>query len=335
VLLKHRDEVLAVITYNKEAEESQRKTVELDAAELVADLQEALATAIGVNPEIMPLMISAVESNSRITSDELKAIQIRKPAEPQQSPAPDSNRASPGQQRSLTGMLAGMPTPTPPAAPAASPPLPKNQAHEAAASSSQVPAAHEAQGATAAKPIGTSRQRNPGLPENVGADDPTAHVLSLVLDISDLALLHDCILHVKDMPFGYCMDLPKALEKLGEQTLPDGQVQIRAASWKFLASLSGQLDPQWFTHVSEDISNWTRFAKAGPDVFRQNYVRALRGVTAESGDPAMLLAEVYVMFSQPELGYLTVQLLRAMEQLRLDHPERFVRAVTPDSDLPE
>jgi hypothetical protein len=49
----------------------------------------------------------------------------------------------------------------------------------------------------------------------------------------------------------------------------------------------------------------------------------------------MLLAEVYVMFSQPELGYLTVQLLRAMEQLRLDHPERFVRAVTPDPDLPQ
>lgn len=184
-------------------------------------------------------------------------------------------------------------------------------------------------------PIVSSRQRNPGLPENVGTDDPTAHVLSLVLDISDLALLHDCILHVKDMPFGYCMDLPKTLEQVGDQVLPDGQVQIRAASWKFLASLSGQLDPQWFTHVSEDISNWTRFAKAGPDVFRQNYVRALRGVTADSGDPAMLLAEVYVMFSQPELGYLTVQLLRAMEQLRLDHPERFVRAVTPDPDLPQ
>lgn len=184
-------------------------------------------------------------------------------------------------------------------------------------------------------PIVSSLQRNPGLPENVGTDDPTAHVLSLVLDISDLALLHDCILHVKDMPFGYCMDLPKNLEQMGDEALPDGQVQIRAASWKFLASLSGQLDPQWFTHVSEDISNWTRFAKAGPDVFRQNYVRALRGVTADSGDPAMLLAEVYVMFSQTELGYLTVQLLRAMEQLRLDHPERFVRAVTPDPDLPQ
>ena len=326
VLLKHRDQVLATITYNKEAEESQRKPVELDAADFVADLHEALAMAVGVTPEIMPLMISAVESNSRITSEELKAIQIRKPIEPKQPPALNASNAnaSQGQQRLLTGMLAGVPP-----APAA-PPIPPTNQTPAARSASQASMGQEDQSV----PIVSSRQRNPGLPENVGTDDPTAHVLSLVLDISDLALLHDCILHVKDMPFGYCMDLPKNLEQMGDEALPDGQVQIRAASWKFLASLSGQLDPQWFTHVSEDISNWTRFAKAGPDVFRQNYVRALRGVTADSGDPAMLLAEVYVMFSQTELGYLTVQLLRAMEQLRLDHPERFVRAVTPDPDLP-
>lgn len=327
VLLKHRDQVLATITYNKEAEESQRKPVELDAADLVADLHEALAMAVGVTPEIMPLMISAVESNSRITSEELKAIQIRKPVEPKQPPAPNVSNAnaSQGLQRLLTGMLAGVPP-----APAAPPTPPTNQT-PAARSASRASMGQEDQSV----PTVSSRRRNPGLPENVGTDDPTAHVLSLVLDISDLALLHDCILHVKDMPFGYCMDLPKNLEQMGDEALPDGQVQIRAASWKFLASLSGQLDPQWFTHVSEDISNWTRFAKAGPDVFRQNYVRALRGVTADSGDPAMLLAEVYVMFSQTELGYLTVQLLRAMEQLRLDHPERFVRAVTPDPDLPQ
>lgn len=327
VLLKHRDQVLATITYNKEAEESQRKPVELDAADLVADLHEALAMAVGATPEIMPLMISAVESNSRITSEELKAIQIRKPVEPKQPPAPNASNAnaSQGQQRLLTGMLAGVPP-----APAAPPTPPTNQT-PAARSASRASMGQEDQSV----PTVSSRRRNPGLPENVGTDDPTAHVLSLVLDISDLALLHDCILHVKDMPFGYCMDLPKTLEQMGDEVLPDGQVQIRAASWKFLASLSGQLDPQWFTHVSEDISNWTRFARAGPDVFRQNYVRALRGVTADSGDPAMLLAEVYVMFSQTELGYLTVQLLRAMEQLRLDHPDRFVRAVTPDPDLPQ
>ena len=333
VLLKHRDDVLAIITYNKEVEESHRKAVELDAAELVADLQEALATAIGVSPDMMPLMISAVESNSRITAEELKAIQIRKPVETAQAPA-----TAPGPQRSLAGMLAGMPPA--PSAPAAPPPPPTSHAPTTAPqapTASPSPSVPVSPDASSGQPIvstTSSRQRNAGLPENVGADDPTAHVLSLVLDISDLALLHDCILHVKDMPFGYCMDMPKNLDKLDDQTLPDGQVQIRAASWKFLASLSGQLDPQWFTHVSEDISNWTRFAKAGPDVFRQNYERSLRGVTAESGDPAMLLAEVYVMFSQPELGYLTVQLLRAMEQLRLDHPERFIRAVTPDPDLP-
>lgn len=318
VLLKHRDEALAIITYNKGAEESQRTSVELDVAELVSDLHEALATAIGVSAEVVPLMISAVEANSRVTADELKAIQIRKPVETAAPAAPPPQ----GQQRSLSGMLAGVAT-----APAAPPSV-------QASTPATTPSATATAGIAEIPTFIASRQRNPGLPENVSENDPTAHVLSLVLDISDLALLHDCILHVKDMPFGYCMDMPKTLDKVGNQTLPDGQVQIRAAAWKFLASLSGQLDPQWFTCVSEEISSWTRFAKAGPDVFRKNYERSLRGVTAESGDPAMLLTEVYVMFSQPELSYPMVQLLRSMEQLRLDHPERFVRVITSDSGLP-
>lgn len=332
VLLKHRDQVLAIITYNKEAEESQRKAVELDAAELVADLHDALASAAGVSSEVIPLLVSAVESNSRITAEELKAIQVRVPTEAAQSGVQTSSTGL-GPQRSLAGMLAGVPPATGPS-PASSTSTGTTSAPPPATgiAGSASPAPSLVQAPIA---LSASRQRNPGLPENVKADEPTAHILSLVLDISDLALLHDCILHVKDMPFGYCMDMPKALDKLGEQVLPDGQIQIRAAAWKFLASVSGQLDPQWFTHVSEDLSNWSRSAKAGPNVFRQNYERSLRGVTAESGDPAMLLAEVYAMFSQPELGYLTVQLLRAMEQLRLDHPERFARAVTPDPDLPQ
>lgn len=338
ILLKHRDQVLAVITYNKEAEESQRKPVELDAAELVADLHDALATAIGVSPDVMPLMISAVESNSRITAEDLKAIQIRKPSDLALAPATaPAAPAAPGPQRSLAGMLAGVP-PAPPAPP---PTAPTTQAPATAPSASPAPAAPTvpaSPGAPSTPPVATSitaRQRNPGLPENVGPDDPTAHVLSLVLDISDVALLYDCILQVKGMPFGYCMNMPKALDKLDGQTLPPLQIDVRAAAWKFLASVSGQMDPQWFTFANEDVSNWSRFAKAGPTVFRQNYERSLRGVSADSGDPAMLLTEVYVMFCLPDLGFLTVQLLRAMEQLRLDHPERFVRAVTPDPDLPQ
>ena len=162
--------------------------------------------------------------------------------------------------------------------------------------------------------------------------DPTAHVLSLVLDISDVVYLHDCILHVPDMPFGYFMDFPVSLENVGDKTLQFPE--IRGAAWKFLASISGQIEPNWFTYVEANKSRWTQAAVQGPDVFRQTYTKSLRGFTAETGDPAMLLAEVNLMFNQPELGYLTVQLLRAMEQLRLDHPERFVRTVTPDPDLP-
>jgi ParB family protein of integrating conjugative element (PFGI_1 class) len=334
VLFKHHDQVLATITRNKELEPAQRKLVELDAAELVADLHEAVALATGVSPEAMPLLVSAVESNRRITAEELKAIQIRKPAERASaaSPALVPEPSLPlGPQRSLGGMLAGIPAasatssatvqaPTPDRAPTATPSA-INPSDPATA------ALMPAFGRTA------SHHRNPSLPENVGEDDPTARVLSLVLDLSDLAVLQDCILHVKDMPFGYFMDMPKALNKVGEQTLPEGQIEVRAATWKLLASLSGQIDPKWFTHVNDQTSNWVRFAKAGPDVFDQNYGQLLRGVT-DGGNPTMLLGEVYLMFSLPELGLLTVQLLRAMEQLRLDHPERFMKSVVPDPDLP-
>ncbi len=327
VLLKYRDEILAIITYNKQADEEQRKVVELDATELVSDLHEALAAAIGAPPEVIPLMISAVESNSRITAEELKAIQIRRTPESSQGgvSAPAASPPS-SSQRTLGGMLGGVapsPQPLAPAGPPASPPAPTPPVHGSASSAhNQVPVSADA------------RQRNPALPENVSSSDPTAHILSLVLDISDVVGLSDCILHVKGMPFGYCMDIPAAPDKIGRQSLPEPHAQVRAAAWKFLASVSGQLDPKWFTHVGADESNWTRSALAGPTAFRQAYEGGLRGFTSETGDPAMLLVEVYHVFNLPELGYLTVQLLRAMEQLRLDHPERFVGTVTSDPDFP-
>ena len=349
VLHKHRDQLLTSLAAGdgkggdaKDTSEPDAKPVELDAAELVADLHQALAAAVGVSPEVVPLMISAVESNSRITAEELRAIQIRKPIHPASDVGAEARLTSPvPQQRTLGGMLAGVPS-----APAAAPPLAANQTaapapadrtHGSAAGASlQTSTSSPRPSATLQAPLGNSgpeAKRNARLPDQVKEGDPTAHVLSLVLDISDLVVLHDCILHVPEMPFGYFMDLPTSLENVGDKTLP--YPQLRAAAWKFLASLSGQVDPQWFTFADREQSRWASAALQGPDVFRQSYSDALRAFTAETGDPAMLLAEVYLMFNQPELGYLTVQLLRAMEQLRLDHPERFVRTVTPEPDLPD
>ena len=345
VLHKHRDQMLTRLAagdgkggVDKETSEPDTKPVELDAAELVADLHQALATAVGVSPEVIPLMISAVESNSRITAEELRAIQIRKPIHPTSDVGSTARLPAPApQQRALGGMLAGVPpavapplAANPPAAPA-----PATNIHGSAAGTS-LQASTTSPDRPATAPMDTSgpqAKRNPRLPDQVKEGDPTAHVLSLVLDISDLVVLHDCILHVPEMPFGYFMDLPVSLENVGDKTLT--YPQLRAAAWKFLASLSGQVDPQWFTFADREQSRWASAALQGPDVFRQSYSDALRAFTAETGDPAMLLAEVYLMFNQPELGYLTVQLLRAMEQLRLDHPERFVRTVTTDPDLPD
>lgn len=332
-LLKHRDQLLAVLAANKNLPEADHKPVELDAAELVSDLHQALATAVGVSPDVVPLMISAVESNSRITADELRAIQIRKTEPNAFAAGGNFAAAAPAtglQQRSLAGMLGGVPSPAPSPPPVAPPSTGPARAPSAptAAAAPIGPAAPQFNPAVAS----LAHQRNPRLPDQVKEGDPTAHVLSLVLDISDVVYLHDCILHVPDMPFGYFMDLPVSLENVGDKTLQFPE--IRGAAWKFLASISGQIEPNWFTYVEANKSRWTQAAVQGPDVFRQTYTKSLRGFTAETGDPAMLLAEVNLMFNQPELGYLTVQLLRAMEQLRLDHPERFVRTVTPDPDLP-
>lgn len=343
VLLAYRDRLLQAAVMRGQAgraymtEEPGTQRVELDTVELVNELHQALANAIGVSPEVIPLMVNAVDSNSRITAEELRAIQIRKA----ESPAAKSGStfqppvtAPAPQQRSLAGMLAGVPTP-----PEAACPMPPSLPSKAAGTATPSPASADGASGTAIQPMAPpavdptekAQKRNPRLPDQIQETDPTAHVLSLVLDISDLVVLHDCILHVPGMPFGYLMDLPASLENVGDKTIP--YPQLRAAAWKLLASLSGQVDPTWFTYAGLDKSRWTQAAMQGPDVFRQTYVQSLHGFTSDGGDPAMLLAEVYLMFSQPELGYLTVQLLRAMEQLRLDHPGRFTRAVTPDPDL--
>ena len=334
VLCRHRDQLLAAMASKlgntiKDDGETEVKPVELDAAELIADLHQALATAVGVSPDVVPLMVSAVDSNSRITAEELRAIQIRKP-EPTSGISAGSRAPAPAPtQRSLAGMLAGVP---PAAAPA--PQAPASSTPSSSPSAAPAPNGPPQAAASGPAPLFSGvQQLNPQLSGRVAEGDPTAHVLSLVLDISDMVLLGDCLLHVPEMPFGYVMDFPVSLENIGDKTVP--YPQLRAAAWKFLAALSGQVDPAWFTHVDQSKCRWTQTALQGPDVFRQTYTQCVRGVTAEDANPGMLLTEVYLMLNQPELGYRTVQLLRAMEQLRLDHPERFVRTVTPDPDYPD
>lgn len=314
ILTRYAADLKALESFNESVDANERKPVELNSDALLADIQAAAAAQFGISTDVVPLWISANENDSRIDAAALKAIGVRtgglpqppaetgsKPLQPpstgqNSTPLPQAGRAQGSVQQPLGGML-GLAKPT-------GQPQPPQQS--AAPVAPTVDAAH----------------RVKDLPPQIQADSPLAPVLSLLLEISDLVMLGDVVLCVPQMPFGYLMDMPAQLNQVDGAVVP--YPVLRGAAWKFLTSLSYQLDLTWLAKVDPQQSTWVQALAQGAQAFTERYGQVFGARTDDFGNPEMGLGEISAIFGQPELGYLLTRLLRAMEQLRVDHPARFV-----------
>ena len=256
-------------------------------------------------------MLIALNGNGRMKAAELRAIQLPSKAPPRATntgAAPaigksnDAGQPQP-QQVPLAGMLALAPTPA--AAPVTAAPV--------------APGAEQAQRPQVTDPPNVQIRT---LPPEIPADSPFAPVLSKLLDICDAIYLNDAILYAPQMPFGYVMDFPADIKIVNGKPFP--YPEVRAATWKFLAALSMQLDSGWLVYIDTKTSTWANAISQGGDYFVQYYGKAIGGCTDAKGNPQMGIGEIGMLFLQPEIGYLLTQLLRIMETVRINHPDRFV-----------
>lgn len=313
VLGRYRADLSALEARNVELDFAERQPALLDVATLIVDIQAAIAGVLRVTVDQIGLMMSAFQADSRISKEDLTTIQARSKG-PVKAGAPGNSPQAPV-QAPLVGML-GVAKKA--ATPAAEPNRP-HVVHEPTARPSAT---------DSALPVAAHRIKD--LPAHVAPDSALAPILSLLLEISDLVMLSDVLLCLPElMPFGYLVDMPADLQKVESHVVPEPS--LRAATWKFLAALSYQLDPRWFQLIDPQQSTWAHLISQGATAFMEQYGLVFSARTDEFGNPEMGLNEVAALFGQPDLGYLLISLLRAMEQLRLNHPERFV---PPTSAMP-
>lgn len=282
----------------------------LDVPLLVQDLNATVATLLKLDAQAIPAMISALESDARISAETLRQVKVAPPAA---APMPILH------QPPLAGMLAPVPAARAPA-PSSAPTRPAAQP--------SVPA------------------YVPNLPAPAPdssllmAESPNADLQGLVLEhlsnLNDVVPLQDILCAVQTMPFGYLADLPEQdIAHVGGQALPEAQVVLRAALWKVLAALSGQYDRRITATITATItdvnaSRWTQAVARGPQGFEEACLEAATvQVQSLDGQPAIALPDLYQVLATPDVGLSLTRLMAVMERIRLNHPERFLPGWEP------
>ncbi|GKS87666.1 hypothetical protein AVMA1855_25960 [Acidovorax sp. SUPP1855] len=280
----------------------------LDVPLLVQDLHDTVAAVLKVDAQTVPAMISALESDARISAETLRQVKVAPPATaPVPMPTPH--------QTPLAGMLAPVPAARAPA-PSSAPARPATQP-SAPAYAPDLPAP---------------------LPDSslLMAESPNANLQGLVLEhlsnLNDVVPLHDILCHAQSMPFGYLADLPEQdIAHASGQALPEAQVVLRAALWKVLAALSGQYDRRITATITDvDASRWTQAVAKGPQGFEEACLEAATvQVQSLDGQPAIALPDLYQVLAAPDVGFSLTRLMAVMERIRLNHPERFLPGWEP------
>lgn len=159
--------------------------------------------------------------------------------------------------------------------------------------------------------------------------DAQATIKEHLAEINNIVPLYDVLFSVPEMPFGYLIDLPEQdIAHAGNpQVTPVAPhlIPLRHATWKLLAILSYQFDARCLAAIPPQNAremHWTTAYQQGNSAFEQACA-ARAGFYLQGDAFAMGMTEFQLVLGTPALGYSFIKLLGAMEQLRLDHPDRF------------
>lgn len=296
---------------NEDLEEAERQIIELDTPALLDDLRQASAEQFSVSPIALEAMLERLSADPKASPEALRSAGQSQPAAHAEARAPEQVMGSDppeptsapivptaAQQTPLPGMLAGV---TP---------------------------AH-----------GPSNQPRVSAPKSPTSQPPTgsisealAGVRNILGEINDVVPLHDVLCALSSMPFGFMVDLPReSVAQASGVPIDPAKVALRAALIKLLAALTYQYDRRCMTaipavHVEETV--WTSSWVAGRHVF-ESACAAKAGLPVIGNQFQIGVDELNLVLAAPDVGYSFVRLLSALEQMRLQFPERMPEGHEP------
>jgi ParB family protein of integrating conjugative element (PFGI_1 class) len=317
---------------NRERDESEHRPVVLDAERLLSNIAVALADLLDISPEQLRRMSAALANDPRLQSKDLLSL-----------PAP---RTAPGAASApAAGLAAGN------------------------ASITNTSAAHTAQPALTAMPqrVERSIQRELGpmaglvggtsseagtTRETEHADAVTGTVASadgdpqriaqrqarllheleqVITSVNGVVPIHDFVLRVPEMPFGFMVDIPADASHVGDADV-SAHAGMRIVVWQFLAALSGQAHEIHWREVAElpfiQATRWSQKLAEGPAAFAEHLVGNLQVACAPVNNEQTLFdlfvgaVPLWTMFADERLGPLSVRLLQLRRALQDLEPQR-------------
>ena len=324
VMQSHQQTLQARVKDNEDLEPHDRVVIELDDLGLLQDMDAAAAEVFAVTGAKLSAMLALISSDSKVSADALRDASevaiIATTTEPTFVATTSATPAERSDTRPSVGELTGSQSGTAPVVqPLAQTPLPGMLA--------KVPR-HEAPVLPVAPEAPVSRAAGP-------SKDAQTTIKEHLAEINNMVPLNDVLFSVPEMPFGYLVDLPvQDIAHAGNpQVTPVAAhlVPLRHAIWKLLAILSYQFDARCLAAIPPQNARemyWTTAYLQGKSAFEQ--ACAARADLYLQGDAfAMGMTEFQLVLATPALGYSFIKLLGAMEQLRLDQPDRFPVGVEP------
>lgn len=320
---------------NRLRDPSEHVPVELEAARVVRDLAQALADLLGLERSGFERMGEAIAADPRLQSSDLLA--LRPPA----SVSTSSSTASPRQEafRALAEPVvapagaADNPQPVPPTpSPSVQRPLSPMAGVVAGTQAMHPSELQSVHPGRAGDVVSESQGAHPAAEQAVSVRRARMRdqMVQAITEVNGVVPIHDFMLAIDSMPFGFFADIPENLARIGELDV-SSQMERRGMLWHFLASMSGQLHEQHWRAVADDplvqATRWARERAQGAMAFArvlgESIYAACGLVDREQGVfelhiPANVL---WTLLSDPELGALlsrVMELRRSLQQLEPD-----------------
>ncbi|RZS35505.1 ParB family protein [Corticibacter populi] len=276
---------------NADLDPAERQPVALDVDDLLANLQSEVARALGFDQDRLTALAEALAQNPRLSMQDL--LQARKPSPPSPKssvPAPQppaSENGGMGPQRQLGPMLA---------------PVPKSAGTQnlqtASASTSD-----ESSGVSAS-----------------AIDKAMERVHVAITALNELVPIHDFLVGCAELPLGYYVEIPQALDRLEGEELIEPIPALRQHLWVFLAMESGQFCAALAARIPVDPeSNWTHAMKGGDAVMAAMCADRVRAQVSD-GRLWTSSQEHLELLAHEQVGPIVNDLIAAFAALRACNP---------------
>lgn len=322
----------ALIERNALRDPSEHVAVELDAQRVVQDMASALSGLVEVDLDRFVFLSTALAADPRLQAKDLQALQ------PQRTELGVAARSAPPAGHSAAN----------PGGPARREPAIDSDASASSTASVQRSLAPMA-GVVGGTASGLQDRRSStpaqhGVPSapgesDDGHDEPSSlderrdrlrdQMVQTITAVNAIVPIHDFMLRIDAMPFGFFVDLPIDLARIGDVDV-SSHMEDRGMLWHFLASLSGQLhEYHWQRVAGEPFIQQTRWVEArrqGARAFARilgERVYAACGLDSENGifEVHMPANVLWTLLSDERLSPLltrVIEIRRLLQQLEPD-----------------